>query len=70
VPGGAGHVQRIGHDLDKVVRHALTRLESCECGPETACYQCLRSYSNQAWHEVLSRGAAINVLRQLTQTNS
>ena len=65
VPGGAGHAQRISQQLPQVIDYALRRLESCECGPETACYKCLRAYTNQAWHEVLSRGAAIDVLRNL-----
>jgi len=65
VPGGAGHAQRISQQLPQVIDYALRRLESCECGPETACYKCLRAYTNQAWHEVLSRGAAIDLLRQL-----
>ena len=38
-------------------------MQTCECGPETSCYTCLRSYSNQLYHEQLSRGAAAEVLR-------
>ena len=65
VPGGAGHAQRVGRQLEAVVHAGLQRVEACSCGPETACYQCLRSYSNQTWHESLSRGAAISVLSRL-----
>jgi ATP-dependent helicase YprA (DUF1998 family) len=63
VPGGAGHAQRIGSRLSEVFARALERVENCECGEETACYQCIRAYTNQAWHEVLSRGKAAEVLR-------
>jgi hypothetical protein len=65
VPGGAGHAQRVGQQLPAVVAAALERVSSCECGEETSCYQCLRSYSNQTWHEQLVRGAAVRVLRSL-----
>ena len=43
----------------------LRRVESCECGPETSCYGCLRGYRNQRDHEVLSRGAAAQFLADL-----
>jgi hypothetical protein len=65
VPGGAGHAQRVGREIADIARAALERVEQCECGPETSCYQCLRSYGNQIWHEELSRGAATAVLRDI-----
>jgi ATP-dependent helicase YprA (DUF1998 family) len=66
VPGGAGHARYIGERLAEVVDAATLRVNSCECGPETSCYSCLRSYANQYIHEELSRGAAARVL-QLAQ---
>ena len=63
VPGGAGHALRLGERLTELFEAALTRVESCECGEETSCYSCLRDYSNQAYHDQLSRGAAIRALR-------
>jgi ATP-dependent helicase YprA (DUF1998 family) len=65
VPGGAGHVLQIEESLEKVLRAALRRVSECECGPETSCYGCLRSYQNQRDHDYLSRGAAEQVLRRL-----
>lgn len=65
VPGGAGHCQRINENLEKVLREALARVETCTCGQETSCYLCLRTYRNQRSHNDLSRGAAANVLRQI-----
>lgn len=67
---GAGHAHRIGQNIPEVVAFALRRLEACECGAETSCYKCLRAYSNQMWHEELSRRSAINVLRQLLPSGS
>lgn len=68
VPGGAGHARRMVERLPELFRAALARVASCECGPETSCYNCLRSYSNQVFHETLSRGAAATVLEQVLGT--
>lgn len=65
VPGGAGHVLQVEQNLESVLRAALRRASECECGPETSCYGCLRSYQNQRDHDHLSRGAAEQVLRRL-----
>jgi hypothetical protein len=65
VPGGAGHVLMVEAALKKVLAAALRRVTECDCGPETSCYGCLRSYGNQRDHEDLSRGSAADVLRRL-----
>ncbi|MBX7432551.1 DEAD/DEAH box helicase [Mycobacterium sp. Y57] len=65
VPGGAGHVLQVEQNLERVLKVALKRVSECECGPETSCYGCLRSYQNQRDHDDLSRGAAEQVLRRL-----
>jgi ATP-dependent helicase YprA (DUF1998 family) len=62
VPGGAGHTQKIASNLDELVEAARDRVSSCECGLETSCYGCLRNYSNQVFHDDLSRGDALAVL--------
>lgn len=63
VPGGAGHAQRLVTDLIALAEAALRRVETCECGSDTSCYSCLRGYTNQVWHDQLSRQAAASVLR-------
>lgn len=65
VPGGAGHVKRIYENLRPTVEAALARLERCECGWETSCYNCLRNYQNQWAHDLLQRGSAIQILREV-----
>lgn len=62
VAGGAGHVFRIADNLDAVLRAGLAKVSSCECGPETSCYSCLRNYRNQSYHDNLRRSDAIAVL--------
>ena len=65
VPGGAGHVENIKDHLRDAIFEAYQRVRKCECGEDTSCYNCLRNYNNQRFHDVLQRGYAINLLRQL-----
>lgn len=65
VPGGAGHVERIGRNLRAAMEIALQRVKNCECGEETSCYNCLRNYRNQLYHDELTRGAALQSLEAL-----
>jgi ATP-dependent helicase YprA (DUF1998 family) len=65
VPGGAGHVSRIFDNLQSAFSVALERLERCECGEETSCYNCLRNYRNQYFHDILQRGTALQSLRKI-----
>jgi hypothetical protein len=44
---------------------ALTRMASCDCGPETSCYG-LCTQRIERHHEDLSRGEALAVLRELS----
>lgn len=62
VPGGAGYARIIAQSLPSVLQAALQLARQCECGPETSCYMCLRSFSNQRVHDRLSRGAAADYL--------
>ena len=68
VPGGAALVRRIAENLPLVFRAAWRRVDRCECGEETSCYQCLRNYHNQYYHERLRRGLAKNFLAELLTT--
>jgi ATP-dependent helicase YprA (DUF1998 family) len=64
VPGGAGLVRRVAENLPLVFRAAWRRVNDCECGAETSCYQCLRNYYNQYFHEQLQRGLARDFLAE------
>lgn len=62
VPGGAGHVERISKKMLSVTDTALRKVSACECGEDTSCYNCLRNYRNQFFHDDLQRGMAIKLL--------
>jgi len=65
VPGGAGHVERINNKLLMVAESALKKVSSCECGEDTSCYNCLRNYRNQFYHDDLQRGMAVKLLEAM-----
>ena len=68
VPGGAGHVRRIREELRPLLLAAHRIAEGCQCAPDTSCYGCLRTYRNQEFHNLLSRGEAASVLKKLLGT--
>jgi hypothetical protein len=67
VPGGAGHVRRIADELKDVFLAAWERVDQCECGEETSCYECLRNFRNQPYHDRLERGLARDFLHNVLQ---
>ena len=66
VPGGAGGAIRIATHFREVLLAARKRVENCECGEETSCYGCLRTYRNQTRHDLLVRRDALAALHSLT----
>jgi len=67
-PGGAGLAQAADERLSEVVNAALRIVSNCrDCTPDSSCYSCIRTYSNQWRHEHLTRGHAINVLEDLNE---
>ncbi|NMA12758.1 MAG: DEAD/DEAH box helicase [Chloroflexi bacterium] len=65
VPGGAGHVENIKNHLKEAILEGYKKVNSCQCGVETSCYNCLRNYSNQRYHDKLQRGYALEAMRLL-----
>ncbi|MDO5628237.1 MAG: DUF1998 domain-containing protein [Mobilicoccus sp.] len=65
VPGGAGNVLRVSEQLTLVLDRARSVVASCECGEETSCFVCLRSFRNEAQHEALVRRDAAAHLRHV-----
>ncbi len=67
VPGGAGHVKRL---LDKrtfiaALRAALDVVSHNCCDEKSSCYNCLRNYYNQHYHEKIIRGEAKSIIQKL-----
>lgn len=62
VPGGAGHAMYLKEHVSALLDCARDVAAACECAEDSSCYGCLRLYSNQAVHDLLSRRAALDVL--------
>lgn len=61
--GGSGYVKSIYSNFQDVLLAARNKVSGqCGCTSETSCYGCLRNYSNQSSHDVLSRGLAKSYL--------
>jgi ATP-dependent helicase YprA (DUF1998 family) len=68
VPGGAGLVARLEDKsvLKRTLEAARTRVKgTCNCGEDTSCYGCLRSYRNQFAHQHLRRGPVMHYLEMM-----
>ena len=65
VPGGAGHTKRIVDRFPYLLNAAYEVVANCECGRDSSCYGCLRTYSNTFHHDQLVRGSALSVISQV-----
>ena len=68
VPGGAGLVARL--EDPSMFRRCLQKARDrtrgfCGCSPDTSCYGCLRSYSNQFAHPHIQRGPVFKYLSKV-----
>ena len=63
VPGGAGLVAQLEREevFAEVIRAAAERVQG-NCGCDSSCYGCLRSYRNQFAHAQLDRTRALEIL--------
>ena len=64
VPGGAGLVAQLEQEsvFEEMLRNARERVQG-NCGCDSSCYGCLRSYRNQFAHPYLDRKKALNLLK-------
>lgn len=59
-PGGAGFVKEAYENWDQVVKKTLVSCNACIC--EKSCYDCLKHYYNQSYHERLDRRTVVEFL--------
>lgn len=69
-PGGAGHVRRLNSEtaLRELLHQAYLRAKnchSCDDAGETSCYDCLRTYQNQRYHDQIKRKYVVEYLEEL-----
>ena len=68
VPGGAGLVAQLEHEkvFGDALQNSADRVRG-DCGCDTSCYGCLRSYRNQFAHPYLNRHAALTFLSRSSE---
>ncbi len=50
-------------DAGDVIAAALDVVGRCECGADSSCYGCIRTYRNQQQHDALNRGLVADALQ-------
>lgn len=65
VPGGAGYSRRIADKFNRILEIAYKIASTCDC--DTSCYDCLRTYSNQPFHNDLNRHLVVRFLQPLVE---
>lgn len=67
VPGGAGHVKRLTNqmELSQVFKSAYNIVSKDCCDEDSSCYNCLRNYNNQKFHDKIKRKYAKEILDSL-----
>jgi len=66
-PGGAGYVRLLetGDTLAQMLQESYHLIKNCQCGKDTACYNCLLNYYNQTHHKSLKREHAIDFFESI-----
>lgn len=69
VPGGAGHCKRLANEkaIKSALREAHKKVSQNCCDENTSCYNCLRDYKNQNYHNKLRRIYAKNLVEEIIQ---
>jgi hypothetical protein len=65
VPGGAGYSRKIADSFNDILVKAYQIVSTCSC--EKSCYDCLRTYSNQAFHDRLDRQVIVDFLQPMIE---
>jgi len=62
--GGSGYLSKIAEKFDRIAESAVEHLNHADC--ESACYRCLKTYSNQRYHEYLQWPSIMGDLETLS----
>lgn len=67
MPGGSGLLQQVIERWQVICATAIDNLNHCESQCKQSCYNCMRTYRNIFYHELLDRHKAIQCLREQQQ---
>jgi len=62
MPGGSGLLQQLLEQWETILAAAIHSLSTCESNCKRSCYNCMRTYRNIFYHDLLDRQVAIQIL--------
>jgi len=62
MPGGSGLLQQLLEQWEAILAAAMHSLSTCESNCKRSCYNCMRTYRNSFYHDLLDRHVAIQLL--------
>ena len=65
MPGGSGLLEQFIDEWSDVCDAAQNLLGSCPSACSTSCYDCLRTYYNQFYHDELNRHRALDFIQEM-----
>lgn len=65
LPGGAGFARQAESLRNKLLKHALEKVNGCPDNCDRSCYRCLRSYKNKFEHDLLDRHLGATLLHYM-----
>lgn len=63
MPGGSGLLQQLLEQWETILDAAMHSLNTCESNCKRSCYNCMRTYRNVFYHDLLDRHEAVRILQ-------
>jgi ATP-dependent helicase YprA (DUF1998 family) len=63
MPGGSGLLQQLLEQWENILTIAVQSLGGCESQCQRSCYNCMRTYRNVFYHDLLDRHKAVELLQ-------
>lgn len=63
MPGGSGLLQQLLEQWQTILETAIQSLSTCESNCKRSCYNCMRTYRNVFYHDLLDRHIAVQKLQ-------
>lgn len=67
MPGGSGLLQQLLEQWESILAIARESLNNCETQCQRSCYNCMRTYRNVFYHDLLDRHRAVEILGEYQQ---
>ena len=68
MPGGSGLLHQLLEQWESILAAATQNLSTCENKCQRSCYNCMRTYRNIFYHDLLDRHEAVKLLKEYQST--